>query len=87
MWPLVGDHIAGTVVVSVAQVADALRLLHRTAGITAEGAGAATVAAAIAGRVDGVEGHHLAGGRVACIISGGNINPDVVARILAGSNA
>jgi threonine dehydratase len=53
-------------------------------GITAEGAGAATVAAAIGGRVNGVSGATLDGARVACIISGQNIDPEVVAAIVRG---
>ena len=84
-WPLVHGLIAGTIVVTVAQVAAALKLLVETAGVTAEGAGAATVAAALGGRVGGVEGASLGAARVACIISGGNINADVVATIMRGA--
>jgi threonine dehydratase len=83
MWPLIAGLITGTVVVTVKEVAQALRILH-DGGVTAEGAGAATVAAAVSGRVNGVEGRMLDAKRVACIISGGNIDPDVVASILRG---
>lgn len=84
IWPLVPGMIAGTIVVTVAQVAAALRLMVNTAGVTPEGAGAATVAAALAGRVNGVAGSLLDARRVACVVSGGNIDGAVVAKILAG---
>ena len=83
-WPLVQGLIAGTAVVTVAQVAAALRLLVVTTGVTAEGAGAATVAAALGGAVGGVRGASLDAARVACIISGGNINSETVATIMRG---
>lgn len=95
-WPLVPGLIAGTIVVTVAQVAAALRLIAGTAHVIAEGAGAATVAAVLGGRLcpasrasgAGEDGAartpSLDGARVACIISGGNINGDIVARILNG---
>ena len=84
MWPLVSGLIAGTVVVTVPQVADALRLIVKTAGVTPEGAAAATVAAALGGRVNGFDGKMLDAKRVACIISGANIDPEVVATIMRG---
>jgi threonine dehydratase len=84
IWPLVPGMIAGTIVVTVAQVAAVLRLMVNTAGVTPEGAGAATVAAALAGRVNGVAGSLLDARRVACVVSGGNIDDAVVAKILAG---
>ncbi|MDA1081151.1 MAG: pyridoxal-phosphate dependent enzyme [Gemmatimonadetes bacterium] len=84
IWPLVPGLIAGTVVVTVAQVAVALRLMAETANVIAEGAGAATVAAALGGRVNGVRGASLEVARVACIVSGGNIDAEVVRRILRG---
>jgi len=83
-WPLVKGLIAGTIVVTVAQVAAALKLMAETANVIAEGAGAATVAAALGGAMRGRWGATLDAGRVACIVSGGNIDADVVAAILRG---
>ena len=83
-WPLVKGLITGTIVVTVAQVAAALKLLVERAGVTAEGAGAAAVAAAMAGAMRGRPGSSLAAKRVACIISGGNIDAHVVATIMRG---
>jgi threonine dehydratase len=63
-------------VVSLEQVADAIRLLAQRNRVIAEGAGAASVAAAMQG---------MAGkGKVVCIVSGGNINASTLGRILLG---
>ncbi len=76
MWPLVRSLLAGTVVVSVAQVAAAVKLLAERARVVAEGAGAASLAGAMTGAFDGQ--------RVVCIVSGGNIDMDTLATILRG---
>jgi threonine dehydratase len=77
MWPLVRQVVTDSVVVTLEEIADAIRTLVRHARIVAEGAGAAPVAAVRSGR---------AGGRqVVCVVSGGNIDPAVLATILQGS--
>jgi threonine dehydratase len=76
MWPIVQSLLAGTVVVTVAQVAAAVKLLAERARVVAEGAGAASLAAAMAGAFDGQ--------RVVCIVSGGNIDMHTLATILRG---
>ena len=76
MWPLVQSLLAGTVVVTVAQVAAAVRLLAERCRVVAEGAGAAPVAAALSGA--------FADQRVVCIVSGGNIDLEKLAKILRG---
>ncbi len=76
MWPLVKSLLAGTIVVSVSQVAAAVKLLVERARVVAEGAGAAAVAAALNGSLDAK--------RVVCIVSGGNIDTDKLATILRG---
>jgi len=76
MWPLVQSLLAGTVVVTVAQIAAAVKLLAERARIVAEGAGAAPLAAAMSGA--------FGGQRVVCIVSGGNIDMDKLATILRG---
>jgi threonine dehydratase len=68
--------LAGTVVVTVAQVAAAVKLLAERARIVAEGAGAAPLAAAMTSKFEGQ--------RVVCIVSGGNIDMDKLATILHG---
>ena len=76
MWPLAHSLLAGTIAVSVAEVAAAVRLLAERANVVAEGAGAAALAAALTGK--------LKANRVVCIVSGGNIDLDKLATILQG---
>lgn len=76
MWPLVQSLLPGSIVVSVAQVAAAVRTLAERARVVAEGAGAAALAAAHYPEFDGQ--------RIVCIVSGGNIDLDTLATILRG---
>ena len=76
MWPIVRELIDGALVASVAATAAALRLLAERLHVIAEGAGALAPAAALAGGAGG--------GRVVVIVSGGNIDLSVLARILKG---
>jgi threonine dehydratase len=76
MWPPSSRLLAGSLVVTLPEVAEAIRHLVQHAAIVAEGAGGAPVAAALKG---------LAGpGRYVAVVSGGNIDPEVLATILAG---
>ena len=76
MWPLARQVLAGSLAVSLRQVADAVRLLVERARVVAEGAGAAPVAAALA--------HDVGARKVVCVISGGNIDTNKLATILSG---
>jgi threonine dehydratase len=80
MWPLTSTLLDDSVTVSVAEIANAIRLLVRRARVVAEGAGAAPVAAALSDR--GMSLAHRAQQCVA-IISGGNIDSSVLSEILA----
>jgi len=75
IWPLASSLLDGSITVSLHKVADAVRLLA-SRGVVAEGAGAASVAAALAGRA-GQSG-------VVAVVSGGNIDARVLGTILAG---
>ena len=76
MWPLAQRLLAGSRVVSLDAVAAAVRLLAERQRVIAEGAGAASVAAALAG---------LAGeGPVVCVVSGGNLDTRRLIDILGG---
>ena len=75
MWALVRDLLDGSLVVSLDEVRAAIRLLAERQRVIAEGAGAAAVAAALAGRAGA--------GKVVCVVSGGNIDSQVLAGILA----
>ncbi len=79
MWPLVRERVTSSLVTSLDQVESALRLLATRAHVIAEGAGATPVAAALAGGAGR--------GRVVCVVSGGNIDAEVLARIVAGGDA
>jgi threonine dehydratase len=66
----------GVATVTDAEIADAIRLALETTHNLAEGAGAAALAAAAARRSE------LAGQRVVCVMSGGNLPVDVLRGIL-----
>jgi threonine dehydratase len=76
MWERARTLLAGAVALSLDEVARAVRLLATRAHVVAEGAGALSLAAALAG--------HGGEGRVVCIVSGGNIDPERLRAILAG---
>jgi len=75
MWPMTQELIAGSAVVSLDQIRAAIRLLATRHRVVAEGAGGSSVAAALAGAARGV---------TVCVVSGGNIDPSVLAGILGG---
>lgn len=79
MWPAAKRLLAGSLVVSLAEVESAIRLLAERAAVVAEGAGAASVAAGL----KRLGGHR----RMVCVVSGGNIDPAVLSRILGGAAA
>lgn len=76
MWPLASVLLAGSLVVSLAQVAAAIRRLAERQRVVAEGAGAAPLAAALAGLAPGA--------RIVCVVSGGNLDASRLAAILRG---
>jgi threonine dehydratase len=76
MFELAQRVLDGSLVVSVEQAADAVRLMAERNHFIAEGAGGVPVAAALAGLAGG--------GTVACVVSGGNIDGSELANILAG---
>jgi len=76
MWPLARELLAGTLTVSLAEVAGAIRHLVEQHHVIAEGAGALPVAAALSGR------HPY---RTLCaLVSGGNLDPAMLSTILSG---
>ncbi len=76
MWPLARRLLAGSIVVPLAEVASAVQRLAVDSRVIAEGAGAASVAAALSGKAGG--------GKVVCVISGGNIDAGRLVEILRG---
>jgi threonine dehydratase len=77
MWELGRGLVDGGLVASLDETAAAVRMLAGRARVVAEGAGGLALAAALAGRAGG--------GRVACIVSGGNIDSERLRAILAGN--
>jgi len=77
MWDRSHGLVDAAVAVPLDEIAAATRLLAARGRVVAEGAGALALAAALRG--DAGEG------RVVCIVSGGNIDGAVLARILAGA--
>ena len=76
MWPLAKSMIDDVITVPLAQVAQAIKLLAENNRIVTEGAGALSVAAALAAR--------YSPSKVCAVVSGGNIDGDVFAAILQG---
>jgi threonine dehydratase len=76
MWELARGVLDGAVSVSLDETAAAVRLLAGRGRVVAEGAGALSLAAALAG--------HGGTGNVVCVVSGGNIDSSKLTTILAG---
>ena len=76
MWELARGVLDGAVAVPIDETAAAVRLLAERARVVAEGAGALSLAAVLAG--------HGGAGSVVCVISGGNIDSSKLTTILAG---
>jgi threonine dehydratase len=73
MWPLLA-HISGSLVVTLDQVAQAMKLAAERAHVIAEGAAACAIAAALSGRAGA--------GNVVAVVSGGNIDLSTFARLV-----
>jgi threonine dehydratase len=76
MWPLASSLLAGSLVVAVSEAAVAVRLLAERNRVVAEGAGATSLAVALTGKAGA--------GKVVAVVSGGNIDPATLAKILQG---
>jgi threonine dehydratase len=76
MWELARQLLAGSLVPTPHEVAAAVRLMAERNHVIAEGAGATPVAAALAGKAGG--------GKVVCVVSGGNIDTSKLIKILHG---
>jgi threonine dehydratase len=70
--------IADVLLVTDAEVAEAVRYAFATLKLVVEPGGAVGLAAALAGKLD------LAGKTAVIVLSGGNVDPDLYASILAG---
>ncbi|MFI5133613.1 MAG: threonine/serine dehydratase [Chitinophagales bacterium] len=76
MWELVSHLVDGSIVISLQQIADAIKLLAERSRVIAEGAGGSSLAAALTGKAGT--------GKIVCVISGGNIDSVKLNKILEG---
>jgi threonine dehydratase len=74
MWERMQSIVDGSVVVSLAQTRQAMRMLAEKARVVAEGAGALALAAALTGKAGE--------GPIVAIVSGGNIDMKKYCEIL-----
>ena len=77
MWPLVRKLVNGSIVLSLQQIADGIKLLMERSRVIAEGAGGSSFAAALTGKGGA--------GKIVCVISGGNIDAEKLIKILSGT--
>ncbi|HEX6573931.1 MAG TPA: threonine/serine dehydratase [Gemmatimonadaceae bacterium] len=73
MWPIASQLLDGSFVMSIAEVAEAVRVLAERNRVIAEGAGATPVAAALSGKAGR--------GKIVCVVSGGNIDLEKLVKI------
>ncbi len=79
MWPRLAEVVDAAVPVAIPEAEHAVALLAERVRVVAEGAGALATAAALAGRAGP--------GKLACIVSGGNIDLATLAEILTASGS
>ncbi|HEY5106285.1 MAG TPA: threonine/serine dehydratase [Caulobacteraceae bacterium] len=77
-FPLLMENLAGTVTVSDAAVAEAMRVAFHLLKLVVEPGGAVALAALLDGKLT------LGGRTAAIILSGGNVDPALFRRVLAG---
>jgi threo-3-hydroxy-L-aspartate ammonia-lyase len=77
-WEILSAGLAGVIEVSEEQIEEGVRLLFALANLKAEPTGALALGAVLADR------DRFAGKRVCCVISGGNADPALYAKLIAG---
>lgn len=78
MWPMLAELVDGSIVVSLEDVAAAMRMIAERVHVVAEGAGATAVAAALSGRAGT--------GKVVAVVSGGNIDLSRFAELVTNTH-
>ena len=76
VWPVVHELLDGSVVSTLPAAAAAVKVIAEANHVIAEGAGAAAVAPALAGKAGN--------GNIVCVVSGGNIDTEKLVTILEG---
>ncbi len=77
-WEILSGGLAGVIEVSEEQIMEGVRLLFALANLKAEPTGALSLGAVLA------EPQRFRGQRVCCIVSGGNADPALYARLIEG---
>ena len=77
-FPILQQNLPGVVTVSDAEVAEAMRFAFGHLKLVLEPGGAASLAAVLAGKID------VRGKTSAVICTGGNVDPGLFAKVLAG---
>jgi threo-3-hydroxy-L-aspartate ammonia-lyase len=75
-WEILSRGLAGVIEVSEEQIMEGVRLLFALANIKAEPTGALAIGAVLA------DSHRFKGKRVCCVISGGNADPALYAKLV-----
>ena len=74
MWAIAHHLLAGSIVCSLEEVRQAMRIVAERNHVISEGAGACAVAAGLSGK--------CGSGKVVCVVSGGNIDLSVFAKLV-----
>jgi threonine dehydratase len=77
-WPINSRNLSGIVAVTDAEVAEAMRYAFSVLKLVIEPGGCVALTAALTGKID------LKGASAAIVCSGGNVDPALYARVLAG---
>ncbi len=77
-WPINSRNLSGIVAVTDAEVAEAMRYAFSVLKLVVEPGGCVALTAALTGKID------LKGRSAAIVCSGGNVDPALYARVLAG---
>lgn len=75
MWDIAHHLLAGSIVATLEEVRQAMKILAERNHIIAEGAGACAVAAGLTGKAGS--------GKVVCVVSGGNIDLSVFSKLMS----
>lgn len=78
MWPMLKDMVTGSIVMSLDDIASAMRRAAERVHVIAEGAGACAIAAALSGRAGN--------GKIVAVVSGGNIDLAKFAQLVANAS-
>jgi threonine dehydratase len=76
MWDLANRLLDGSMVSSLKEICDAVRMMAERNNVISEGASAVSVAAALAGKAGT--------GNVVCVVSGGNVDLHKLVKIFQG---